>query len=267
MRRFFAIAIIGSVFLCGGCASKYGEQQTQVNYYPACYRPIQDLRGGENTVAKNTAGGALLGAFGGAMIGLLTTGKWQGAVMGAATGGVAGTMIGNMYGRKQQERDDNIRLASYLQDIDGDISNLDVTSAAARTSLQCYDREFQALLGEIRTRRISREAAAARFAEISNGRQEAIAILGNAAEYGRNINQEYENALASEEQNLKTPAKAKTVAYQQNVNTINKARQRKTAITQKTTAITRDRQKAIDDSAAQTRQINEAMAALENIKA
>lgn len=267
MRRLLSIAIILGLGLCGGCASKYGEQKTQASYYPACYQPIQDLRGSENTVTRNTAGGALLGAFGGAMIGLLTTGKWQGAVVGAATGGVAGTMLGNMYGRKQQEKDDNTRLNSYLQDLDGDISNLDVAGAAARTSLQCYDRQFQALLTDIRARQITREAAEKRFAEICSGREEAIAILGNAAQHGQNLSQEYENAFANEQQQLNTPAKtAQKVAYQKNSGTLNRARQRKAALVQKTEALSQERQQALTDSSDQTRQINEAYAALDDIR-
>jgi len=259
--------MICSIGLCGGCASKYGEQSTRVNYYPACYQPIQDLRDSDNTVAKNTAGGALVGAFAGAMLGLITTGKWQGAAIGAATGGVAGTMVGNMYGRKQQEKNDNIRLNSYLQDLDGDISNLDVAGAAARTSLQCYDRQFNALLAEIRGRRIAREAAEKRFAEISAGREEAIAILGNAAQYGQNLNQEYENAFASEQRQMNAPAKAEQkVVYQQNAAAFKKAKQRKSALVQKTAQLSNERQRAINDTSTQTRQINEAYAALADIR-
>ncbi len=265
MRGFLSLLMIAALVLCGGCASKYGEQKTQAVYYPACYQPIQDLRSGENTVAKSTAGGALLGAFTGAMIGLITTGKWQGAVVGAATGGVAGTMAGNAYGRKQQEKDDNIRLNSYLQDIDGDISNLDVTSAAARASLQCYDRQFNVLLSEIRAKRIAREAAEKRFAEISSGREEAIAILGNAAQYGANLNQEYENAFASEQQQLNA-TRQQPVVYQQKTAAIARAKRRKADLARKTADINLQKQQAQNDSAAQTRQINEAYAALADIR-
>ena len=69
-----------------------------------------------------------------------------GAVVGGATGGVAGTMAGNIYARKQQEADDNRRLASYLQDLDGDISNLDLAGAAARTSLNVMTGSLISLL-------------------------------------------------------------------------------------------------------------------------
>ncbi|MDR2604184.1 MAG: hypothetical protein LBC55_02385, partial [Desulfovibrio sp.] len=52
-----------------GCASKYGEQTTQVNYYPDCYAPIKDLRSSEYATAKSAGAGAAVGAVLGALVG------------------------------------------------------------------------------------------------------------------------------------------------------------------------------------------------------
>lgn len=240
MRRLGALTLIAVLTLpvLPGCASKYGEQKTAVNYYPACYRPIQDLRDREHDVAKATAGGGIMGALGGALIGLLATGKWEGAVMGGAMGGVAGTVAGNIYASKQREADDNRRIASYLQDIQGDISNLDVVGAAARNSLECYDRQFAVLVREIKDRTITRDAAQARYAEIVSGREEAIAILGNAANHARSLDQEYEKALMAEQQQLQTPAKMAQgpVAASQKAAAINTVRKRKSVALNQTAA-------------------------------
>lgn len=270
MRRFSVWILVIMLLGTGGCASKYGPQKTSVNYYPACYGPIADLRNNEHGIAAGTATGAVIGALGGALVGLLATGgKWQGAVVGGATGGVAGTMAGNIYARKQQEADDNRRLASYLQDLDGDISNLDLAGAAARTSLQCYDRQFNQLVAAIRARQIDRQSAAARYSEISSGREEAIAILGNAAQYGRNLDQQYEQAFMNEEQNLAKPAqqaagKPNVAAKRKNLET---ARSRKQALAQRTRVIEQQKSEAQEASARQTREINEVMANLEDIRA
>lgn len=269
MRRIPNILIAaGMAVVLAGCASKYGDPQTQVRYYPACYRPIQDLRDNEHNVGKSTAIGAGIGMASGALIGLLTTGKWQGAVMGAAIGGAGGSIVGNMYGRKQQEKDDNIRLNSYLQDLDGDISNLDATSAAARTSLQCYDREFKVLLAAIKAKQITREVAAQHFREIQNGREEAIAILGNAAQYGANLNQEYERAFASEQQQVLAPQKVATDRgqAQRNASTLGTAQRRRQTLAQKTQQISRERTTAQNQTSAQIQEINNAMAELEEIR-
>lgn len=270
MKRFTVWILVVLLLGTGGCASKYGTRKTAVNYYPACYNPIADLRQNEHGTAAGTATGAVIGALGGALIGLLATGgKWQGAVVGGATGGVAGTVAGNIYAKKQQEADDNRRLASYLQDLDGDISNLDLAGAAARTSLQCYDRQFNLLVAAIRAKQIDRQSAAARYAEISSGREEAIAILGNAAQYGRNLDQQYEQAFMSEEQNISKPAqsaasKPKAAASKRNLET---ARSKKQTLVHKTRVIEQQKSEAQETSARQTREINEVMANLEDIRA
>lgn len=264
MKKFLACVMAGALAFSTlpGCASKYGTQKTTVNYYPACYQPIQDLRNSEHDVAKGTAAGAVVGALGGALLGLLASGgKWQGAVVGGAAGGVAGAVGGNIYASKQKEADDNRRLASYLQDIDGDISNLDITGAAARNSLQCYERQFAALVRDIKARTISREAAQARYSEISSGREEAIAILGDAAAYARNLDQQYEQALAAEQQQLQAPAKrAQGVATaRKNSAAINTVRKRKQAFTQVASSLESEKSAAQTVSSQNTAEIQRLM--------
>lgn len=254
----------------GGCASKYGAQNTTVNYYPGCYRPIADLRQNENNTAKGTVTGSVIGALGGALVGLLAGGgRWQGAVVGGAMGAATGAMAGNYYARKQQEADDNIRLASYMQDLDGDISNLTVAQAAARTSLQCYDQQFRLLLADIKAGQIGREQAQARYAEIVSGREEAIGILGQAAQSGRNMDQEYEQAFMNEQQNMQSPARQAEGrgAYAQKSQALNSARTRKNDLAKKTASIEQDRDQAREVTAQQTRAINQAMANLSDIRA
>lgn len=213
--------------LMTGCASKYGEQKTVVNYYPSCYAPIQDLRSREHDVATATAVGGVTGALGGALIGLLATGKAEGAIMGAAAGAASGMVAGNIYASKRKQAEDNIRLASYLQDIDGDISRLDIDGAAATNSLQCYDREFKGLVANIKARAISREAASKRFAEIMTGREEASFILGRIVDNARGLTQQYEQAFNQEEMDIQNPQRASSGgSVQAKKRTINAGRQK-----------------------------------------
>ncbi|MBO4300038.1 MAG: hypothetical protein J5861_00390 [Desulfovibrio sp.] len=247
--RSFSLIILIFTLLCSGCASKYGTQKTAVNYYPNCYRPIQDLRSHEHDVAKGTAGGAAIGALGGAALGfLLSGGKWQGAVTGAAVGGVAGGVTGNIYASKQKEIDDNKRLASYLQDIDGDISNLDVVGSAARVSLQCYDRQFAALLSDIKTKKVSRDIAQKRYAEISSGREEAISLMGDAVVTGRNLDQQYQAAFVSEERALNTRKRSSSVKG--GTRTLKTARQQQQVLQRKVDDLAREKSAAEQISSA-----------------
>lgn len=261
----FAACMLICCLLAGGCASRYGEQHTQVNYYPACYAPIRDLRDRENDVGRTTAGGAVVGALGGALVGLLATGgKWQGAMVGAAAGGATGAVAGNIYAKKRRVADDNMRLASYLQDIDGDISQMDVTAAAARASLQCYDRQFNALLTNIRAGKVTRSEAGARYAEISSGREEAIALLGSAASYGRDLDARYEQAFRQEEADLRAPARGAAGNRKEAGNQLAAARRRKQQLSTRAEALTREKASAEAESASQ---LNRLQSSLSDIRA
>lgn len=271
MRRCLSLCLVLVMALAvlPGCASKYGEKKTAVNYYPQCYAPIQDLRDREHDVAKSTAGGAAVGALGGALIGFLASGgKWQGAVAGAATGAVTGAVAGNVYASKQKEADDNKRLASYLQDIDGDISKLNVETAAARTSLQCYDRSFSALVSQIKARSIDRTAAQKRFGEITSGREEAMAILGDAISNARNLNQQYEDAFVNEERDMRSPQKAaqgRTVAKQK-ANAISSARKANRNLSKSISEAEQLRAQANTQNSADTQQFQALMASAEGTR-
>ncbi|MDE5831528.1 MAG: hypothetical protein K2H64_00820 [Desulfovibrio sp.] len=220
---FLSVALALAVL--PGCASKYGEKRTVVNYYPACYSPIQDLRDREHDVAKGAAGGAVVGALGGALIGLLASGgKASGALAGAAAGGIVGATAGSIYASKQKERDDNIRLASYLQDMDGDISNMDIDAAAARTSFNCYEEAFKRLVADIKAKRVSAEVASKRYEEIRNGEEEAAAIFADLVVRSQDLRNQYEQAFVQEEQQLATPQKVAQGNQRQKVAALKKAR-------------------------------------------
>lgn len=238
MRRItfvvLALALVVPTALLGGCASKYGTQKTSVHYYPACYRPIHDLRANEHNVAKGTAGGAVLGAMGGALLGFLTTGKAEGALVGGVAGAATGAVVGNLYAKKKQITDENRRMASYLEDIDGDIRNLDIASASARASLDCYDREFKQLLNDIRTRRLTRREAEDRYGEITSGREEAIALLGNAVNNGRDLDRQYEQAFVQEERSMKRSGSSR----------LTQVKRRKQNLTSRVNEVSRQKQQA-----------------------
>ena len=170
-----------------GCASKYGAPQTKVNYYPQCYRPIHTLRAQEHDVAKATGGGALIGALGGALLGFLSRGDLEGAIVGGVAGAATGAVMGNLYAKNQQIADENKRMMVYLEEIEGDIHNLDIVSASATSTLQCYDREFALLLEAITNKAVTRLEAENRFREISQGRDEALKLLGQAITRGRDF--------------------------------------------------------------------------------
>lgn len=195
------LILLLSISLVAGCASNhYGTQQTQVHYYAQCYDPIKKLRESENSGTQGATTGAFVGALGGALLGFALTGKAGGAAAGAVSGGLIGGAVGYQLAQSRQIADDNRRMAAYLQDLDGNISHLDIASASARTALQCYDRQFKMLILAIRHRRVSYGEAQQMFSEIQAGTKEAAAILGTLEHNASDMERQYRAALASEEE-------------------------------------------------------------------
>ena len=205
VRHPLLCLVVGLLFLSGCASSQYGEQITTVHYYPRCYAPINDLRQADKDFNKNVAGGAVGGALIGALVGYLATGKAEGAAIGAGAGAVVGTGVG--YAKAKQERiaDDNRRMASYLVDIDGDISGIDRATAAARVSRDCYEREFQQAVADFKAQRISREDLTRRYQEIKDGSTEASNILGSVIASTTEKEQQYQQAISEEAQKANKP--------------------------------------------------------------
>lgn len=207
LRMKTGTLLIMTVFLLGGCASKYAQQTTQVNHYPQCYSPLAELRDTETQTQSSVATGALFGAILGAAGGLLVSG---GKAEGAAIGAVTGAGIGGMAGASSAKQEEKKRLARYLTELDGDIRGLDNVTAAGRLSIQCYDREFKVALKAFKSKRISRQELDARYAEIKSGTAEATNFMGLAINEAGEKETQYRTALnsAAEEANRPVPVVA-----------------------------------------------------------
>lgn len=189
---------LATLFLLTGCASKYGSQITEVVYYPQCYSPIAELRADESkyrsTVGTSTVVGALLGALGG----YLATGNTKGTLVGAAAGGAAGAATGYVAAESQERSATNKRMAEYMQELDGDISNLNAIKASAKMTLQCYNKEFKQTVAAYKGKRISRSELDARYVEIRNGSTEAANILGETINATMEKEQQYQAVIAEQ---------------------------------------------------------------------
>ncbi len=202
--RLFRLGIhtLIAVLLLGGCASKYGAQITTVEFYQKCYQPIQDLRDAEkafnNTVAGTIIAGAVLGGIAGAL-----TGRPHAALIGIGVGLAAGTVAGYALAKQMEFQDDNKRLASYIKDLDGDISGLDRVTAAAQTARICYDEQFYIALDAFKAGKMSREDFNRRYTEIKNGSMEAGQILGVIIDSASSRDLAFQDALKKESEKAK----------------------------------------------------------------
>ena len=200
MKRRPAFPVLTMLFaaslLLSGCAgSRYPAQQTSVNYYPQCYRPIDDLRQDERLTDNATVGGAMGGAILGALVGGLSTGKIEGALVGAAAGGAAGAVGGNIYGKSQTRARDTDYLRQYAHSLGEDAAGMNRATAAARVSMRCYDQQFRLAADQYRAGKLSRMEFEERYQEIRSGLQETSAILGSTASTMQERDKEYQATL------------------------------------------------------------------------
>ena len=194
-----------STVLLAGCASspvsKVGAT-TKVEYYPSCYEPVQHLRSTDSDLTRSVATGALLGAVGGALTGALVDGDNRGrnAAIGAAGGALVGGAAGYYTERQKQISDDKQRIASYAADIDKSAADMDRTTAYAKASQSCYQREFTNLLNGRKANRINETEGRKRLAEIVSGLQESNKLTGVVS--GR-LDENLDNYTQAYEQDLK----------------------------------------------------------------
>jgi plasmid maintenance system killer protein/uncharacterized protein YceK len=200
MRSLVAVLVLCLASLgLSGCASKYGQQTTKVELYPDCYEPIKQLRSSENSVAGKTIGGAVGGGLLSFATCALINRGGSNCAGAAVAGAIAGGTAGYFYAVQQKSADENARMAHYLQDLDGDISNLNIATASARMSIQCYEKKFNVSLAQYKKKEISREQLDASYKEIKSGVDESSRILGQIIDTAQKNDALYVAAINEEE--------------------------------------------------------------------
>lgn len=205
------IILLCVAFAVSGCASAYGVKKTQVHYYPQCYDPIAQLRAAESKFRQAVVTGAVVGGLLGATAGLLAGKDAKSALIGGAGGAVAGGVTGYVIAKQSQIKDDNMRMASYIKDLDSDISNLTRTTAAAKVANCCYNKQFATMLSDYKAGKISKGELTSRYTEIKSGMEEAAYILGSVSSTSRKKEEDYQAALRSEAAKAGQPVPPPTV--------------------------------------------------------
>ena len=204
-KQCSVILACGALVLNGCAPSGINvPKTTQVNYYPECYQPVQNLRNADEQFEHSLMVNTAIGAVGGAAIGAAAGRDWKGAVIGMVSGAAVAAAGTYAAYRLQQQPDDNARRLAIAGDLNHDSAELEKAVMAARAADACYDRAFNALEAGVRDHSISNDIAAARFREIQQGTREAEAIL---AEYGKKAEKssaEYNVAFNQEADKLHT---------------------------------------------------------------
>ena len=182
-----------------GCSKKTSDGPVKAEYYPDCHEPLAYLRDRSSGVGKRVAVGA---AKGGVISGIATviasaiTGNLRGVgvLAGVAAGAAVGGVVSGVSSSDEIEKEDNKRMSKYLEEIDGDIDGMDLTTASATVSRQCYNRAFDALKTDLREKKISVAVARSRLNEILAGENEAAQLLKEQPQ-DRIMEDEFESAI------------------------------------------------------------------------
>ncbi len=179
-----------------GCSKKTPDGPVRAEYYPDCHEPLAYLRDRHSGTGKRVAMGA---AKGGLISGIATaiaasiTGNFR--AVGVLAGVAAGAAVGGIVaGTSGEDKEENIRMNKYLEEIDGDINDMDFTQASATVSRQCYNKAFAALKTDVRAGKIGVNAARDRFREIVAGEDEAAQLLKNQPQNAE-MEEEFEQAI------------------------------------------------------------------------
>ncbi len=192
-----ALALILPLLL-NGCA-KLAPKTTQVNYYPACYAPINKLREENKKFASTVAAGIIIGGLIGAGLGLaLGGGRGVSAGIGALAGAAGGAALGYAIAKQKQIKDDQQRRASIAGDIDLDISSMDSIALASIQARQCYTSQFDLELARYKGGEIGKAEFLERAKEIVSGLNEIAALLKSSESGSQDKLLQYKAAVDSE---------------------------------------------------------------------
>lgn len=170
------------LIIAAGCAQK-STDKVVANYYPQCHEPLAYLNsrhggGTGSAVARGAIQGGVISGIAAAIYGAIAGGLRPAGILGSVAAGAAvGGLVSGVNNSQNYSKEDEKHLAMYLDQVDGDITGMDLLTAAATVSMQCYNKEFRQLLANMKNRDISPIAAQNRFKEIVAGRDEAAKLL------------------------------------------------------------------------------------------
>ena len=203
--RKITLFLVVALLISTGCTSKYGNQLTNVNYYPTCYDPIGELRASEERVQTGTGAGLAIGAVLGGLLGYAVTGDATGAVVGAAAGAAVGGVTGYGIAKHRENTNADERMAAYNTEMNNDMSRMDIVTVSAGQARQCYENAFEQARADFKANRITRAEFESRYQEIRSGLVESSSILGEMSTSMASRDQEYNEALVYEAEQKSMP--------------------------------------------------------------
>lgn len=160
---------VGALALCGlvlaGCAGTK-EERVGTDTSDACYQYRVALDATGDFFAEDIMKGAVVGAIGGAMLGLVAGGDLKSAAIGAAGGALVGAAGGYWMSRQQQTKDKQVLYNSVLTDMDAELIKVNEAQFALDQLVNCRKKQARDIRQALKGKRIGREQAEAQFVSL-----------------------------------------------------------------------------------------------------
>lgn len=197
-RRLMAATTCAALLL-SGCA---GIRTTTGYYYPECntYCASVEAHANDGQLVKSVAGGVVMGALSGAMVGLLSGRDYRSALIGAGVGGLVGGTAGYFYFKEKikEYMDPRQRYESYLEDASTQKQALLALQRDVIASRNCYDEKWKEVIAEFDSGIMSKEEAEKRLKEINTGLEQVKEIIAKSKD--DLIKQRKQTEMAMEEE-------------------------------------------------------------------
>ncbi|WP_165071817.1 hypothetical protein [Desulfovibrio sp. ZJ200] len=210
-KQIVTLCLLLAFCLCTGCANQ-NVPRIDAHYYRQCVSPLVEMQHSTSHLYKETTGAALMGALGGAVIGIIVTpGNIVGPLVGAAVGAGTGAAVGYSFAKLQQIHNENTRFASIRITANQDLTEANRLQLYAYECMECYMAEFEKLRNAYENGQILKPEYSKRYAEIRKAMQQLGQIIGNMEqEIARTENEFTSSFTVAERAQRADAARAKT---------------------------------------------------------
>lgn len=181
MNRSLVAGALACLLLLPACTRQSKPSAPASMRQPAvfsqCVRISAPAKPAGINVAETTANAAIFGGLGGAVVGLVATGRPLGVAVGSIAGMVGGTIFGFSYASFYNQTDKNKRNASIRITANQDIANLNSQQLRAYDNLRCHIQWFEKSRASLAQGLTTRDAFRLHYSEIRAGMQTLAAYV------------------------------------------------------------------------------------------
>lgn len=212
-----ATALLAASLVLAGCSTQSGRIGLD-DGRDGCRAQLVALDSTGDFFGEDILRGAAIGAVGGALVGGLASGRWQGALIGAAAGGLGGAAVGYFAAVQRQARDQAAVTAQIGNDLQRENAQLDRTQVAFDQLMDCRLRSAAILRNAVAEGRLDRATGRLQMTEIrgrfENDLRLAQTINGRISTRGNEFDTAIDNVVPGGKEGVRTVSFARRQVVQ-----------------------------------------------------